>query len=80
MKKKLRTQVYLVELINNTDRADDEAKKVRAISERDARSLVDNKMNPLRWRVGDIVLFQGNNSKKDKAIAVHLRGICTGYL
>ena len=76
MPKKLKTQVYLVELINRTDRADDEALKVRAISKSDARDVARGQFNAMRFSIGDVVLARGNITKKDKETAEHLRSIC----
>ena len=80
MKKRLKTQVFLVELINTTDRADDEAKKVRALSKNAAKDIVSGKVSLRQWRIGDVVLARGNISKRDKETALHLRSICTGAL
>lgn len=75
MTKKHKTQVYLVELINQTDRADDEAWKVRAINKVAAKYIVE--AHALRrGKVGAVVLARGNIHKKDRDTAAHLRSIC----
>jgi len=78
-KKRLKTYLFLVELRNNTDRRDDEAVQVRALSKKDAADIARGRTRG-RFSIGSVVLARGNKRPSDKELASHLRGICTHHI
>lgn len=76
---RLQTRIFLVEIMNLSDRSKDEAKRVRSINKIDAKSYVEGKILSSQ-KVGDVVLAQGSTNKKDREIASRLQKICTGLL
>lgn len=79
MPKKLRTHVFLVEIVDSTTYTS-EVKMVRALNKGDAHLMASRERSCHRWSIRRVVLFKGNTNKRDQAVAALLRSKCTGYL
>lgn len=76
---RLPTRIFLVEIMNLSDRSKDESKRVRSIDKIGAKSYAESKILSSQ-KIGDVVLAQGSTNKKDREIANRLQKICTGLL